>query len=108
MHQTPTALAFNARTVTIDSIVDSSYADIVEFIDGDLPDDPYFIVTVDDDVQAVAFEAYKLLHHYLAALYSFNERSVPSSPHIYRTMLHLHENSSLPIVPVRAANTFDG
>jgi hypothetical protein len=64
--------ADRTRLATARTIVDSSYADIVEFIDGDLPDDPYFVVAVDDDVQATAFEAYKLLHHYLAALYSFN------------------------------------
>lgn len=56
-------------------ILDSSYTDLVEFLNGDIYDDPYFVVSSDDeeDVQAATFTVYKLLHHYLAAVYSFNE-----------------------------------
>lgn len=56
-------------------VLESSYADLVEFIDGDIHVDPYFVVDSDkeEDVQAATFDVYKLLHHYLAALYSFNE-----------------------------------
>ncbi len=61
------------RLASAHAIVESSYADVVELVDGNLPTDPYFIVMVEEDVQAVTFEVYKLLHHYLASLYSFNE-----------------------------------
>lgn len=63
------------RIVSAQAILTSSYADLVEFIEGDIHEDPYFVVVSNNevDVQAATFTVYKLLHHYLAALYSFNE-----------------------------------
>ena len=63
------------RIVSAQAILTPSSADLVEFIDGDIHEDPYFVVTSDDkeDIRVEALDVYKLLHHYLAALYSFNE-----------------------------------
>lgn len=58
----------SARTVT-----ESSYTDLEGFVDGDVREDPYFVVDDDETVRSATFDVYKLLHHYLAALYSFNE-----------------------------------
>lgn len=57
------------------AIIDANFADLEEFIDGDLHDDAYFLVESarDEDIQRNAFEVYRLLHNYLSALYSFNE-----------------------------------
>lgn len=57
------------------AILESSHVDLVGFLDGDIRKDPSFVVDSNDErnVQAATFTVYKLLHHYLAALYSFNE-----------------------------------
>lgn len=63
------------RIFSIYSILNSSYADITDFIDKDDGNNPYFIVksNKDDDIREETYELYKLMHHYLASLYSFNE-----------------------------------
>jgi hypothetical protein len=57
------------------TIIDANFADLEGFIDGDLREDAYFVVESDrdEDIQRNAFEVYRLLHNYLASLYSFNE-----------------------------------
>jgi hypothetical protein len=63
------------RIVSARAILEYSYADLVEFVDGDIHEDPYFIVKSDneDTIRVETYNAYKLVHHYLAALYSYNE-----------------------------------
>jgi hypothetical protein len=63
------------RIVSARAILEYSYADLVEFIDGDIHDDPYFIVESNDEdtIRIETYNVYKLVHHYLAALYSYNE-----------------------------------
>lgn len=63
------------RIQTAYTILESSYADLVEFVDGPITGDPYFTFdqTDNDTVREGTFILYKFVHHYLAALYSFNE-----------------------------------
>jgi hypothetical protein len=63
------------RIVAARAILEYSYADLVEFVDGDICEDPYFIVESDDEdtIRIETYNAYKLVHHYLAALYSYHE-----------------------------------
>ncbi len=52
--------------------VDQNYYELDEYIDGDLRTNPVFICRV-DRVEEEGFEALRLLHNYLASLYSLNE-----------------------------------
>lgn len=52
--------------------VDQNYYELDEYIDGDLRTNPVFICH-GDRVEEEGFEALRLLHNYLAALYSLNE-----------------------------------
>lgn len=52
--------------------VDQNYYELDEYIDGDLRTNPVFICRA-DRIQEEGFEALRLLHNYLASLYSLNE-----------------------------------
>ncbi len=52
--------------------VDQNYFELDEYIDGDLRTNPVFICRR-DQVEEEGFEALRLLHNYLASLYSLNE-----------------------------------
>jgi hypothetical protein len=52
--------------------LDQNYFEIDEYIDGDLETNPIFICH-NEKRQEEGFEALRLLHNYLASLYSFNE-----------------------------------
>jgi len=52
--------------------VDQNYYELDEYIDGDLRTNPMFISRA-DQIQEEGFEILRLLHNYLASLYSLNE-----------------------------------
>jgi hypothetical protein len=52
--------------------VDQNYFELDEYIDGDLRTNPVFICRR-EQVEEEGFEALRLLHNYLASLYSLNE-----------------------------------
>ncbi|MFC6613651.1 hypothetical protein ACFQAS_01525 [Halopenitus salinus] len=52
--------------------LDQNYFEIDEYVDGDLETNPIFICH-NDEREEEGFEALRLLHNYLASLYSFNE-----------------------------------
>lgn len=52
--------------------VDQNYLEIDEYVDGDLATNPVFICH-QDRREDEGFEALRLLHNYLASVYSFNE-----------------------------------
>lgn len=72
---TPITKAEFARFEMSRTIVLENFADLKEFVDGEIQQDAWIVIHDSQEPQAVARTLFQHLHNYLASLYSFNEQT---------------------------------